>query len=214
MNSIDVDGLSTITFDGRAHTITVYSAGGSRLVSFRAFNNVTIYNPNNSNGFSNGPMTNGVHPIIKEDQQGATRHLHQPSNSKYGANGIIYVENFTGVTGNTVTGAALHSGRKGPDSNTYGCIRTTDEAMVFVNFYAKLDPLTEIDVQNNEGNIDNWAKRAANAGADIDDDVLSAQGKHNNGFGIAPSEEFFNAQAEAFHDRQQEEREMQKKDQQ
>jgi hypothetical protein len=58
--------------------------------------------------------------------------------------------------------------------------------MSFVNFYAGLDPLTEIDVQNNEETIADWAKRAKGRGDDeIDSGLVSSQGRQNNGFGSA-----------------------------
>jgi RHS repeat-associated protein len=181
LNSIDFDGLSTITFDGRAHTITVYSAGGIRLVSFRAYNNVEIRNYK-THDFTNGPITNGPHAVIESDQHGAVRNLGNSPNGMYGPNGIIHVEDYDAVTFHKATVVGLHAGRKnkrGPEHPTDACIRTTDEAMSFINYYAGLDPLTEIDVQNNEQNIANWATRAEDQGDYVDLEDISTQGSHN-----------------------------------
>jgi RHS repeat-associated protein len=192
MNSIDLDGLSTITFDGRLHTITVYSGGGARLATFRAYNKVAIYNKENASGFASGPITNGAHPVSPKDQHGAIQHLGDSPNGKYGPNGIIHVLDYPSIIqGQTATDVGLHAGHddtNGPEAKTNACIRTTDEAMSFINLYAELDPLTEIDVQNNEQNIAGWAKSAEKRGADIDDDILSEQGSQNRGFGFINSD--------------------------
>jgi hypothetical protein len=73
---------------------------------------------------------------------------------------------------------------------TEGCIRTTDEAMALINLYSAFNPLTEIDVQNNFDNIQNWANNAEASGIYVDDDLVSADAGQNDGFGPAPDADF------------------------
>jgi RHS repeat-associated protein len=184
-SNLDVSGLSTITFDGRANTITLYSGNGTRMVTFTAYNNVGLHNENG--GFTKGPMTDGVHSVWGSDQHGASSHLGGTSTGPFGSNGIIHVGNFEGVAGDQdVTGAGLHSGESakgGPTFWTDGCIRTTDEAMAVINLYVAFDPLTEIDVQGNEENIARWVRRAEAAGVNINSDVVDNDASHDFSFG-------------------------------
>lgn len=41
----------------------------------------------------------------------------------------------------------IHSGRKGPQSKTLGCIRTTDDATAFLTGLNQTDPLKTITVK-------------------------------------------------------------------
>ena len=161
LSKADADGHSTIKFDGEAHTITIYSKTGAKIGTFSAYNNVAVHNRNGS--LTGGPMPDGVHPVMKQDQHGATAHVGGSANSAYGKNGIINLKSYKGVTGKTVSGAGVHSGRAnsgGPAHLTLGCIRTTDRATGTINAVAKKDPVTSVTVQNNEANIQQWKKKA------------------------------------------------------
>jgi RHS repeat-associated protein len=174
---IDPDGHATIEFDGKTKKIYVFSWDGDKIVvkSYKAANNVAVHNPHNKSGFANGPMTNGDHKVAKADQAGARAHKGEPASGPYGSQGIIHVESYKGVTGETIVGAGLHSGRQGPDSLTHGCIRTTDQAMRDINALAKDDPITLISVQNNGANTAGWAAKAQAASAQIDRPAVQQQ---------------------------------------
>jgi RHS repeat-associated protein len=174
---IDPDGHSTAEYDAQKKKIYVFSWDGDKIVvkSYKAGNNVAIHNKQNKSGFANGPMPNGDHKVANADQHGATAHVGGAADGPYGSHGIIHVDSYKGVTGETIEGAGLHSGRDGPDSLTHGCIRTTDAAMKDINAMAKDDPLTLISVQNNGANIAGWAKKAEAAGADVDQSAVQRQ---------------------------------------
>lgn len=79
---------------------------------------------------------------------------------EYGqSQGIIHVVGVKGATGTVMVGAGVHSGRKGPQSKTAGCIRTCTEAMTTINKIAKSDPLKTITVKNNDQNVLDWLKQ-------------------------------------------------------
>lgn len=182
-----MDGQSTITFDGQQHTITLYSGNGTTVATFPAFNNVCYHAPegNNPRAPTNGPMTDGVHSIKGTDQFGAISHL--GDHGAYGPNGIIHVQDYWGVSGDSkVNGAGLHGGRSGPESCTAGCVRTTNAAMAFINLYVYIedDPLTEIDVQRNEATILSWANNAPpDVAGHINWNIVNNDASHDSYFG-------------------------------
>ena len=172
-----MDGHSAAEFDGSKKKVYIFFWDGDQIQvrSYPAANNVAVHNKENKSGFANGPLPDGDHKIAPSDQHGATAHKGEPSNGPYGSQGIIHFEPYKGITGETIVGAGLHSGRQGPDSLTLGRVRTTDTAMKEINAIAKGDPLTMISVQNNGANTANWAKKAQASGAQIDQSAVQAE---------------------------------------
>jgi hypothetical protein len=167
LSRADADGHapSDLVYDGAAHTVTLYSSSGQEVGSWHAANNVAFHAPpGEGGGYTHGPIQDGKYDIVKGDQHGATTHLGGSPDGPYGANGIVHIKDAKGATGDTVQGDGVHSGRedkKGPDSNTAGCIRTTDDAMKTINSTAKTDPLQTITVKNNGANVQQWQTKDA-----------------------------------------------------
>ena len=160
LGGVDADGHSTLVFDGKAHTITLYSKNGQKIGTWTAYNHVGVHFKGK---ITSGPMPNGVHAIRPADRHGAVMHVGGSANGEYGKHGIVHVVNYKGIRGNTVRGAGVHSGRSnkgGPTYWTNGCVRTTDKAMATINTTAKSDPLTSLTVKNNGSNITHWKQRA------------------------------------------------------
>ncbi|HUN86533.1 MAG TPA: RHS repeat-associated core domain-containing protein [Terracidiphilus sp.] len=162
----DPTGMSDLIFDGQAHTITLVSKDGQVIGTWNAGNNVAIHAPPGEGGgaYTHGPIQDGTYSVASGDQHGATTHLNGSPDSAFGANGIIHIPDAKGATGDTLSGAGVHSGREdkgGPDAKTAGCIRTTDEAMSTINSTAKSDPLKTVTVQNNSQNVQQWNATAA-----------------------------------------------------
>jgi RHS repeat-associated protein len=109
---VDPLGLSEVQFNRSESTLTIYSQG-KQVAQFPAGNNTT--------STSNGPWPNGTY-----DYSYYLPHPESGSNGPYGSNGN-FVFNVPGRTG-----MGIHSGRKGPQSKTEGCIRTTDEGTEFL----------------------------------------------------------------------------------
>lgn len=109
-------------------TITIYNNQGSQVGQYPAGNNTT--------SSSNGPWPNGTY-----DYSHYMPHPESGSNGRYGSNGNFVFD----VPGRT--GMGIHSGRSGPQSNTEGCVRTTDGATDFLRNVNRNDPLQTITVQ-------------------------------------------------------------------
>lgn len=124
---IDPLGLSDVTFDRGAGTITIYDSQGNQVGQYPAGNNTT--------STSNGPWPNG--PTITH----TTFHPESGPKGPYGSNGNFVFD----VPGRT--GMGIHSGRRGPQSKTLGCVRSTDEATEFLRELNRTDPLRTITVQ-------------------------------------------------------------------
>ncbi|WP_328514826.1 RHS repeat-associated core domain-containing protein, partial [Ralstonia solanacearum] len=136
MSWADPSGLSSVTYDGQAHTITIRDNGGNIVGTFPANNNTTTT--------SNGPWPNGAFPYNNSNP-----HPESGANGPYGSHGIL-VFNVPGRTG-----MGLHSGRANSGAQnhpTLGCIRTTDAAMGFVRNLITTDPVTSMTVINNNVN--------------------------------------------------------------
>lgn len=163
----DPTGMSDLIFDGQAHTITLVAQDGHVVGTWHAGNNVAQRAPEGEGHAltpTHGPIQDGKYDIAKGDQHGATTHLGGDPKSAFGANGIIHIPDAKGATGDTLSGAGVHSGRidkGGPDANTAGCIRTTDAGMSTINSTAKSDPLKTITVTNNSQNIQQWKDKRA-----------------------------------------------------
>ena len=124
---IDPLGLSDVVFDSRSGTLTILDRAGAQLAQFPAGNNTTSY--------SNGRWPEGSFPYSHYNP-----HPSSGPTGPYGSHG-----NFVfGVSGRT--GMGIHSGRKGPQSKTEGCVRTTDQATDFLQNLNQSDPLNSITV--------------------------------------------------------------------
>jgi RHS repeat-associated protein len=128
ISRIDPLGLSDVTFDRGAGTITAYDNQGNQVGQYPAGNNTT--------STSNGAWPDGTYDYshyVPHPESGAT--------GPYGSNGNFVFD----VPGRT--GMGIHSGRKGPQSKTLGCVRTTDEATDFLKKLNQTDPLKTITVK-------------------------------------------------------------------
>jgi len=136
MSWVDPGGLSSITYDGQTHTITVTDSAGNTVGTFSANNKTTTT--------SSGPWPNGTVPYTYSNP-----HPESDANGPYGSHGI-FVFNVPGRSG-----MGLHSGRANNGAQnhpTFGCIRTTDAAMSFIRDFVPGDPLTTMTVINNNPN--------------------------------------------------------------
>jgi hypothetical protein len=124
----DAFGLSDVRFDRASGTITIHDHDGNEIGRFPAANNTTTT--------SKGPWPDGVY-----DYSHYVRHPESSASGPYGSNGnfVFDVPKRTGM--------GIHSGRRGPESKTLGCIRTTDEATEFLRALHEADPLKTLTVQ-------------------------------------------------------------------
>jgi RHS repeat-associated protein len=113
---VDLFGLSTLSYNGNNHTLTITGNDGSTQ-SFPAYNNADSH--------SQGSWPSGTYPY-----QGHMTHPDDSPNSAYGSNGgyKFDVPDRTGMevhSGQETSPDQL--GRTGPEHATRGCIRTTDQ---------------------------------------------------------------------------------------
>ena len=134
--------MSTLSFDGCAHTLKLLGDDGSTIGTWTAYNHV-----DRRATFSH--VENGTYQI----QDKSKPHLH-PGDSEdgsYGSYGIIRF-NYSGHPGVGVhSGRAHASYQPGPEHATKGCIRTTDEAMKKIKENMARSSLSTISVANNSG---------------------------------------------------------------
>ena len=133
---IDPFGLSSLVFNRKNGTLTLFDKDGKVIIMCSA--------ANNAQRSSNGPWKNGTYPFLQHND-----HPSDP-NGPYGSYGI-YIFNVPGRTG-----MGVHSGRenvsdglgrKGPEYATDGCVRTTDTCMQQITNFQSNDPLTKIAIQ-------------------------------------------------------------------
>jgi hypothetical protein len=154
----DPDGHSSLDYDAKTHTLTLYDKNGNTVGSWHANNRV------DSHATLRG-LPDGRYQFA--DTTKATHHSGVdkhgiPMDSKkgeYGPSGIFHLKGFN-ADGTHHEGVGVHSGREGvpdasaqhgegPDHVTQGCLRTTNAAMSQITDTAKTDPLTTLSVQNN-----------------------------------------------------------------
>jgi RHS repeat-associated protein len=128
ITDIDPTGLSSIVFDRQGGRIDIFDAAGRFRFSCRAGNNVTPW--------ANGPFPTGTYPFSHYNP-----HPQSGPTDAFGSHGIFIfkVPNRTGM--------GLHSGRRGPESPTLGCVRTEDACMLDLKTLHKHDPVKSITVQ-------------------------------------------------------------------
>jgi len=145
-----LESVVTVVYDNNTNKL---SFGGE---SFTAHNNV--------DSSSKGPWPNGKYPLgpivpkSNDDQYGNVANVHFKGVPSH----------FKGAPDRTCMG--IHSGRQGtPDKAgrkgtkhcTFGCIRTTDEAVKKLVTFVKSRKDVHLIVKNNESNIAEWKRRAA-----------------------------------------------------
>jgi len=127
ISKIDPLGLISIEFIREIGKIYVYDDFGEFLFECKAANNVT--------SASKGPWPMGFFPYGYYKP-----HPESSSTGPYGSHGIAIFD----VPGRP--GIGVHSGRKGPESKTEGCVRTTDPCMDVINQLRLQTPITDIMV--------------------------------------------------------------------
>jgi hypothetical protein len=143
--------VSTLVFDGTAHTLTFFDTQGNQVGQWPANNLVDHGYVVNHHGL---PFIPNDSYTIEDQDAPHTHGRNNPDdslNGAYGRFGIIRLDPFS-VNGRRHAGVAVHSGRAdaGAENHaTHGCIRTTDEAMGVITRLMRNDPLESITVQNN-----------------------------------------------------------------
>lgn len=135
-----IGGIS-VTFDRSDGMIYVYDDWGALLGSYEAGNNVTTN--------SQGIWSNGTYSMYDQLQT----HTHSEGDTyegPYGTHGIYRADPFYDEECEYRTGMGLHAGRSGNVNYvTYGCIRTTEEAMADIDcFIDTYGAFTSITVQD------------------------------------------------------------------
>jgi hypothetical protein len=136
--------MSSLVFDGTAHTLTLYDAQDQQIGQWHA-NNVVDHKATLKF------VPNGEYDLIDKSRPFRHGGAADTANGPYGRFGIIRLDEFS-ADGHVHDGVGVHSGRAnkgGPDHATMGCIRTTDAAMAAITGHMPTDPLTTITVQNN-----------------------------------------------------------------
>jgi hypothetical protein len=137
--------MSTLVFDGGAHTLTLFDASGHQVGQWHA-NNVVDSKIKNLRFLPNRAYTI-IDPAHPHKHGGSSDTL----NGAFGRFGIIRLQAFT-VSGVQHDGVGVHSGRAnkgGADHATHGCVRTTDAAMAAITAHMLTDPLVTLTVQGN-----------------------------------------------------------------
>lgn len=132
--------MSKLFFDGTEHKVHFIDKDGTDLGSWEAYNNVDSH-------ASLTHIPNGTYSTVDK----SVPHLHPGTNKdtvngSYGSYGIIRFN----VPGHS--GIGLHSGRangRGAQHPTFGCIRTTDEAMKEIKRLMLHDPISSVEVSKN-----------------------------------------------------------------
>lgn len=133
--------MSSLIYNGTTHLLTLTNGQGVRVGVWQA-HNITDRRLSTIDY-----VHNGTYAFL--DTASPHRHWDDNSNSSYGSYGIFrfnYLHH---------TGVGVHSGRvrrhdfPGVIHPTYGCVRTSDDAMAIIVTTAKEDPLRTITIQSN-----------------------------------------------------------------
>ena len=139
--------MSTLQFDGTAHTVTLTDNAG-KVVATGAANNRT--DSHATLQFVANGMYIVMTPAAPQRHGGAKDSV----DGEYGSFGIV-IFNVPGHVGVGVHAGRLHKPdltpqrAAGPDHVTQGCIRTTEEMMSSITTLMKTDPLATVTVLNN-----------------------------------------------------------------
>lgn len=127
ISRIDPSGLIGLEFIRETGSLYAYDDFGELMFACKAANNVASY--------AKGPW-----PMGFNDFSHYNRHPESGPTGSYGSHGIFVFD----VPGRS--GMGVHSGRRGPQSNTEGCVRTTDPCMDILNRLHRQTPITDIMV--------------------------------------------------------------------
>lgn len=138
--------MSRFVFNGVSHTISLLGDNENEIGRWTAYNNIAVHD-DHGGLISLRYLRNGIYNIIDRDRPHAHNSSDDSINGGYGSYGIIRF-NYPGHSG-----IGVHSGRAnrgGATFVTYGCIRTTEEAMRLITNNIRISPLTTIDIRHNE----------------------------------------------------------------
>lgn len=142
VNAVDPLGLSEVSFDRALGTARVYDSNGVLIGEYPAGNLTTNPAGDPNTVGSNGPAPAGVWPVQAPiNTQG--RPEYGPRFWPIGARG----PNGQRLDIARQRGIGLHSGRRGPQSRTLGCIRINDSDSNTIAGQVANDPITEISIQ-------------------------------------------------------------------
>ena len=137
--------MSSLTYNGGTHVLTLYDSNNREVGHWHANNNVA------HTGATMTGVPNGVHQFLDRN----SAHTHggnaDMANGSYGTHGILRMTSMT-ANGTAHSGVGVHAGRAnrhGADHPTHGCIRTTEEAMTAITAHIGSDALTTMTVINN-----------------------------------------------------------------
>ena len=135
-------GLSEASFDRAIGTIRVYSKDGVLIGEYPAGNFTTNPNGDPFTVGSNGRAPTGTWPVQPP--------IDTPGRPEYGPR--FWPIGARGPNGERLDtarkrGIGLHSGRRGPESRTQGCIRISDSDSDTIAMEVANDPLTSITIQ-------------------------------------------------------------------
>ncbi|MES2295933.1 MAG: hypothetical protein V4582_02775 [Pseudomonadota bacterium] len=131
--------MSKMVFDGQSHQLSLIDENGMVLGSWAAYNNVDRH----------ATLTHVPNRTYQILDRSMPRQHAADANGPYGLHGIVRFE----MPGHP--GIGVHSGRAsavyrpGPEHPTQGCIRTSDDAMGVIVQTMRADPITTIEVINN-----------------------------------------------------------------
>ena len=139
--------MSSLTFDGTAHTITLKDSTGNIVASGTANNRTDSHAT--LHFVANGTY-NVMTPIAPKRHSGSK----DSPEGEYGSYGIV-IFNVPGHLGVGVHAGRQHTPDKtpqravGPDHVTQGCIRTTEPMMQAITVLMQTDPLQTVTVIGN-----------------------------------------------------------------
>ena len=157
---LDIDGKSSIVFDGFTNQIYFYDGSGKVLFVFDTHNE----------SVGQGKWENGlyeVHPDTRtqtkmhgdeEETKGPSAgQLKDSKDGRFGEFGIILAQDFLQTDGLFRTVMGIHAGRAYLpffERVTEGCLRTRyDMSILLMSMIMRNDPLTHIRVINNKGRM-------------------------------------------------------------
>ena len=141
--------MSTLLFDGLSHQLSLIGNNGEIQGTWIAYNNVDRH-------ATLTHVPNRTYTI--QDRSVPLRHT-ADANGSYGLHGIIRF-NMAGHPGIGVHSGRAHARHQpGPQHQTMGCIRTSDEAMLAIAEAMQSESLSTIEVRNNSAPMARTASR-------------------------------------------------------
>jgi RHS repeat-associated protein len=150
LKQTDPNGKAHLVYNNDAKYLALYSAEGALIGAWPAANNVDSH----SKGAK--VWSEGTYPMKDTTQPNLHGGTADSVDGEYGTNGIFRAQDFKDSTGTQREEMGVHAGREndedklkrsGPEHATFGCIRTTEDAMKAIVETAVIDPLKTIEVQ-------------------------------------------------------------------